>query len=73
MKKFFAVLTVVAFLGAFSAPAFAAVSNNVIIEKVEGEPEKSEKKSKKAEKKSDCEKSCDSKKEKKSCGDKDKK
>ena len=73
MKKFLVVFTIVAFFGAISAPAYAAISDNVVLEKVEGEPKKDEKKSKKAEKKSDCQKSCDEKKEKKACGDKDKK
>jgi len=68
MKKFLAVLALVAFLGSFTAPAIAATADNVNIEM--STPDKDPKKAEsKDAKKSDCAKKCSSEK-KSSCGDK---
>lgn len=72
MKKFLAVIAIVAFLGGMSAPALAnsnAAMNNIELADKDPKKAKKAKKAEKAEKsteaKSDCSKPCE-----KTCGDK---
>ena len=72
MKKLLAVLAIVAFMGSFSAPVFAADDTKPVTEIVNDEKPKKSSETKKGDKKEGCEKTCENKK-KSSCGDKDKK
>lgn len=76
MKKLLAILTVLVFFVAISAPVYAASENKNVIVNVDEEKPKKAEKSKEEKKSSDCQSTakksgCESKKSK-SCGDKGK-